>query len=162
MDSGPENPDIRIVGVDHAELVWKIVNTSFEEYRESEAPSSALMETVEHVRQALSNGKEQAVVCYIGNRPAGTARFYFDNGLYFRRLGVLPDYRGRGISKAIISWLEKYAREHGESRIWCNTRSSVARNMALYRGMGYRLENERFIERNNHKVGVATFSKSIA
>jgi len=161
MDNSANNLEFRIVEESEADLVWRIVNTSFEEYRNSEAPSSALLETVEHVKQALNNGREKAVVCYCDGRPAGTARFYSENGLYFRRLGVLPEFRRRGISKAIIGWLENYARSKGERRIWCNTRSSVDRNMYLYRSMGYELEGERTIQRNDSTVGVATFSKNL-
>lgn len=153
--------NFRIAKPEDSELVWKIVNISFQEYRDSDAPSSALMETSEHVRQAMSNGRERAVICYYEGKAAGTARFYFENGLYFRRLGVLPEFRGHGLSKAIISWLESFARSSGASRIWCNTRSSVERNMKLYEGMGYSLEENRTVERKGFEVGVATFSKSL-
>lgn len=161
MDSTADKLEIREVGVEQADLVWKIVNASFEEYRNSEAPSSALMETVEHVRQALSNGREHALVCYLNGQPAGTVRFYVEEGLYFRRLGVLPDYRRKGVSRSLIMWLEKYARENGEHRIWCYTRASVPRNMAMYRKLGYSLIEEREVERHSTTVNVATFSKSL-
>lgn len=162
MGSAPEKLEIREAGLEQADLVWKIVSTSFEEYRNSEAPSSALLETVEHVKQALANGSEHAIICYFEGEPAGAVRFYMEEGLYFRRLGVLPGYRRKGISRALISWLEDHARKMGESRIWCYTRSSVERNMAMYRNMGYVLENERTVERNSYQVGVATFAKYLA
>lgn len=142
-------------------LVWRIVNTSFEEYRNSEAPSSALMETEDHVRQTLNNGRERAVICYYGGKPAAAVRFYIEDGLYFRRLGVLPEYRRKGISKALISWLEEYALKKGESRIWCYTRSSVERNMSLYRSLGFELLDNVQVERNGKHVGIATFSKNL-
>lgn len=161
MGAVPDHLDFRVVSEEEADVVWGIVNTSFEEYRNSEAPSSALLETVEQVRQALSNGREKAMICYYDNTPAGSVRFYIENGLYFRRLGVLPEFRRMGISKAIIRWLENYATSSGQARIWCNTRSSVKRNMHLYSSMGYILEEQRTVQRNNKTVGVATFSKCL-
>lgn len=154
--------EIKMAGESDIGTVWRIVNIAFDEYRHSPVPSSALLETEEHVRQALNNGREHAIICYYGGQPAGTARFYLENGLYFRRLGVLPEFRGKGVTRAMIQWLEDYALTHGEKRIWCNTRSSVERNMSMYRNLGFSLIEDRIIERQGLKVGVATFSKDLS
>lgn len=151
----------RIASEDDSETIWGIIHGAFQEYRGDKAPLSAVYESPDHVRQALGNGREHGLICYYDGRPAGSVRFYSEEGLYFRRLGVLPEFRGLGISKAIISWLEEYARTNGESRIWCKTRTAVDRNMKLYSGMGFSLVLEENVERNGTEVGVATFSKNL-
>lgn len=153
---------IRIAEKGDASTLWKIVNESFEEYRNSEAPSSALLESESQVYEVLSKGFEQALICFYGSEPAGAVRFYIENGLYFRRLAVLPEFRGRGLSKAMIKWLESYAKNHGERKIWCRTRASVARNMHLYESLNYTISETMTVERNGKDVAVVTFQKELS
>ncbi len=106
-------------------------------------------------------GHEKGLICFVSGTPAGSVRFYSNDGLYFRRLAVLPEYRGRGLSKRMVMWLEEYASRNGEKRIWCNTRASIQRNMNLYISMGFKVIDQWFVERKGHDVLVATLSKSL-
>ncbi len=153
--------EIRIVSEDQAEILWQIVQESFKEYMNTGAPSSALLESQGQVKDSLKKGREKAIICYLRGEPAGCARFYKENGIYFRRLAVLPKFRGMKLSRVILEWLESYAIGMGEKRIWCNTRSSVQRNMQLYTSQGYIVERNWSVQRNGIKVAIATLSKNL-
>ncbi|CAN7765697.1 GNAT family N-acetyltransferase [Paenibacillus sp. LjRoot153] len=51
------------------------------------------------------------------------------NSLYFYRLSVSPEARGKGIAKSILNWLEEYAKKHGKSEIVCRVRMSIPKNI---------------------------------
>lgn len=129
---------IRPASAEDAHLVYKIMLSAFEEYRNSDTPSGALAETVSSIEEALRNGSEMALLYYLNGVPAGTVRFRTDNNsLYFFRLSVIPEARNRGIAKAMLAWLENYAKEHGLNEIWCKVRKSVPRNIRLYESAGF-------------------------
>lgn len=111
---------IRLATEKDAHLIHKIMLSVFEEYRNSDVPSGALNETVTSIEEALRDETEQALLYYKDGIPVGTVRFNMDgNSLYFFRLSVCPEARRRGIAKAMLSWLENYAKEQGITEIWC-------------------------------------------
>ena len=62
----------------------------------------------------------------------------FEDALEVKRVIVLPEYRGRGISKRIMSELETIARERGVGRLILQTGDRQVEAIALYEGIGYR------------------------
>ena len=58
--------------------------------------------------------------------------------LEVKRVIVLPDYRGQGISKRIMAELETIAGERGVSRLILQTGDRQVEAIALYVGIGYR------------------------
>ncbi|MFS0781466.1 GNAT family N-acetyltransferase [Bacillus sp. 1P06AnD] len=93
----------------NAKLVHDLMNQAFMEYKDEVPPSSALEETVESITIALE-GNEQALICYLNNKPIGMVRFQVKNNhVYFSRLSVLPEKQGIGIAKALLKALEEYA-----------------------------------------------------
>ncbi|WP_152395938.1 GNAT family N-acetyltransferase [Paenibacillus guangzhouensis] len=154
---------IRLAGVEEAHYVHQAMMAAFEEYRNADVPSSALHETVSSVEEALRNGSEQAVVCMNEEVPLGSARFKIDaSGLYFSRLSVSPEARGRGIAKRMLSWLENYAGEQGKSRVWCRVRMSAPQNIRLYQSVGYQVYREEMvINPNGFAVNTVLMEKII-
>lgn len=137
---------IRLATPEEAPLVHSVMLDAFEEYRGLAAPSGALRESLEYVEGLLREGVEQAALCLVDEVAAGSVRFlHSGDGLYFKRLAVRPGFRGRGVAMAIVGWLEEYARQNGESVIWCNVRSEVPRNVRLYASLGYEAYDERVI-----------------
>jgi putative acetyltransferase len=54
-----------------------------------------------------------------------------------KRMFVVPEHRGRGYSKAILTTLERMATESGYLAVRLETRAKQAAAIALYEGLGY-------------------------
>jgi GNAT superfamily N-acetyltransferase len=67
----------------------------------------------------------------------------FEDDLEVKRVIVLPEYRGRGISKQLMSELEIIGRESGAKRLILQTGDRQVEAIALYEAIGYR-QIERF------------------
>lgn len=160
---GKEEVVIRLADPDEAHLIHQITMAAFAEYEHDRVPSAALNETVEFIRERLEDGDEQALLCIQSGRPIGTVRFQMDeHSLSFFRLAACPKEQGKGRAKAMLAFLERYAKENGKKEIWCNVRRSVARNIRLYQSVGYALVQEQtVISANGVPVKVVMMKKEI-
>lgn len=154
---------IRLATAEDAHLIHKIILSAYEEYRYFDVPSSALYETVSSIEKSLKNGTEKALLYFNEGVPLGSVRFRTDaNSLYFFRLAVCPEARRRGIAKALLSWLENYAKEHGMKETWCKVRLSIPRNIQLYQSVGYVITREETITNSSGlPVKIAIMKKKI-
>jgi ribosomal protein S18 acetylase RimI-like enzyme len=141
---------IRLANAEDAHLIHQIMVLAFEEYRNMDVPSSALNETVSSIEESLKNGSEKALLCFRDGIPVGSVRFKTDkNSLYFFRLSVCPEARGKGIAKSMLAWLENYAKEYGKTEIWCSVRMSLPQNIQLYKSVGYIICKEEVVTNPN-------------
>lgn len=94
---------------------------------------------------------------------AGSVRFKLkEQALYFSRLSVTPSARGKGLAKAMLAWLEKYALENGKGKIECLVRAALPENISLYRSIGYKIvKNEEVNNSNGFSVKVAAMEKNL-
>lgn len=142
--------EIRLANEEETPMVHKLMLEAFEEYRFLEAPSSALNESLDTLQNALENGSEKALLCFVDGEPLGSTRFTIKgDSLYFSRLSVPPQARGKGIAKAILGWLEKYANENGKIKMECRVRASLPKNIHLYEAMGYIVTKEEDVTNPN-------------
>lgn len=79
-------------------------------------------------------------VGYIDDEPVAMGAWRsVDRGIgELKRMFVDERYRGRGYSRAILSWLENSAREHGVTFMILETNLNHPTAIALYRSAGYR------------------------
>jgi ribosomal protein S18 acetylase RimI-like enzyme len=141
---------IRLANAEDAHLIHQIMVLAFEEYRNMDVPSSALNETISSIEESLKKGSEKALLCFRDGIPVGSVRFKTDkNSLYFFRLSVCPEARGKGIAKSMLSWLENYAKEYGKTEIWCRVRMSLPQNIQLYKSVGYIICKEEVVTNPN-------------
>ncbi len=87
---------------------------------------------------------DTVVVAYDKNRPVGCGCFkrYDDETVEIKRVFVVPDYRGRKISRLILGELEKWARELGYARAILETGLKQTEAIGLYERSGYvKIEN---------------------
>ena len=157
------NIDIRLIEEKEIPLVHHLMLQAFEEYRKLDVPSSALDETVEGLANSIHLGLEQALVCLVDGTPIGCARFQMkDDYLYFSRLSVVPEVRGKGIATSIISWLEGVAKENEKSRLICKVRASLPKNIRLYEKLGfYMIEEKKVTNPNGFLVNTAQMEKAL-
>jgi ribosomal protein S18 acetylase RimI-like enzyme len=154
---------IRLANTEDAYLIHQIMVLAFEEYRDMDVPSSALNETVSSIEESLKNGFEKALLCFRDGVPVGSVRFKtVKNSLYFFRLSVSPEARGKGIAKSILTWLENYAKEYKKTEIWCRVRMSLPQNIQLYNSVGYIVCKEEVVTNpNGFSVKTVVMKKEI-
>ncbi|MCV9884195.1 GNAT family N-acetyltransferase [Metabacillus halosaccharovorans] len=131
-------------------VVYTLMLEAFEEYRTFDVPSSALNESLEALQKAVKSNLEKALLCSINGVPVGSCRFTMkEDTLYFSRLSVTPLARGKGIAKAMLLWLEKYAYNHSIGKIECRVRVSLPKNISLYKSLGYSITKEEAVTNPN-------------
>ncbi|MDI6871510.1 MAG: GNAT family N-acetyltransferase [Bacillota bacterium] len=155
--------EIRLATPEEAPLVHSVTLDAFAEYRNLPTPSGALSESLEDVEGLMREGVEQAALCLVDGVAVGSVRFLRSkDGLYFKRLAVRPGFRRRGIARAIVGWLEEYARQNGESVVWCNVRAEIQQNVRLYASLGYEAYDERVVVRSDGaRVPVVSMRKAV-
>lgn len=129
----------RLAAPGQAALVLGLIQLAFEEYRgRLEPPSAALEETLETVKATMHAGG--AALAEAGGQAVAAALFRSrDDCLYVGRVSVIPAHRGRGIARGLMLFLEDQARRLGRAAIEIGVRESLPSNVALYRGLGYRI-----------------------
>ena len=143
-----------------AELVHQIMCAAYLEYVGTvDPPMSATEESAAQVADALGRGG--AVLAWDGAAPVGSARYRISGDcVHIKRVSVLPEWRGRGIARAILLYIEDLGRRHGCSRARLQVRMSLSRNVKLYRRAGYQLINIKPHPRGQDTVG--TLVKELA
>lgn len=100
-------------------------------------PPSALRETADGVRKQLASGGGMAV------EVAGTLVGVLlwtpdDDGLWLARLAVAPEWRRKGIARALLAAAEAEARRRGLGYLRLGTRLALERNRHLFASCGFR------------------------
>jgi ribosomal protein S18 acetylase RimI-like enzyme len=111
---------------------------SFMEYQDKLFPSSgALRETEASIALKIAD-HGGAIIVWEDAVPIGTAIYYFiDNYMYIGRVSVIPAYRGKGIGKDIILFLEELARQQNYTETRVEGRLSIPQNISFYEKLGY-------------------------
>jgi ribosomal protein S18 acetylase RimI-like enzyme len=98
-----------------------------------------MLETAASLRAELRGGARLAVaLAGVDGRLAAMAkhREAEDATLYFSRLAVDPQMRGRGLARALLGRLRTAALNAGLQGLSCRVRADEAGNIALYRHLG--------------------------
>ena len=88
-----------------------------------------------------SQSLNQVVLIYMRNRAVacGAYKELTEESAELKRIFVLPDVRGRGISKRIVQELEADAQKSGYREIYLETGSKQQTAVSLYQSCGYEL-----------------------
>jgi GNAT superfamily N-acetyltransferase len=142
--------EIKIAEESDVPVVYRLMLEAFEEYRSLDVPSSAINESLEPLQIAIKSNSEKALLCSINGDPLGSCRFTMkEDTLYFSRVSVTPSARGKGIAKAMLLWLEKYASDNFKGKMACRVRVSLPKNISLYKSMGYFVTKEEVVTNPN-------------
>jgi GNAT superfamily N-acetyltransferase len=57
-------------------------------------------------------------------------------GPYIELLGVFPDYRGKGLGKQVLAWVETEARRESKN-LWVLTSSFNHQALSFYQSLGF-------------------------
>jgi GNAT superfamily N-acetyltransferase len=128
---------VREASVDEVEVLRSILAGAFEEYEgRLDPPSGVHAESAESLAGRMRHGG--ALVCEIDGEVAGCAFYAREAGfLYVGRVGVLPEFRGRGVGGWLLEAAERRARELGYERVRLNVRLALERLRAYYAARGY-------------------------
>lgn len=82
---------------------------------------------------------EAVIVAYSNNKPVGCGCFkpFDEKTVEIKRMFVLPEFRGKGISKIVLGNLEEWASELGYSKSVLETGKGQPEAIGLYQKMGY-------------------------
>jgi ribosomal protein S18 acetylase RimI-like enzyme len=145
--------NIRIKNVIHEDdiyLVHKIMLEAFEEYRHLDVPSSAIHEPLTSLKDSINKGLEKALLCTVNGIPTGSLRYKIeDHFLYFSRVSVKPEGRGKGIAKVMLNYLEEQANILEKNELRCRVRMSLPSNKNLYHSVGFKIEQEETVTNPN-------------
>lgn len=140
---------IRPAELGDAAIIVMLIQNAFEEYRgKLDPPSGAHSEKMETIEGLLRN--EHGLLALWAGNPVGAV--FFDvrpNEVYLHRLSVLPDFRGRGISKALVDEVECQARQFGKRCVSLNVRVALPHNRSYYEKLGYAITGFDFHEGYN-------------
>lgn len=84
------------------------------------------------IEEMLGNSSAIAVIAVIDNETAGYVGAYIGGDvLYINNIGVLPAFRRKGIAKALLNTLFRYAAEYGavEATLEVRQSNTAARNL---------------------------------
>jgi GNAT superfamily N-acetyltransferase len=130
---------VRHAAADEAALLSGLILKAFSAYPVPLVPpSSAPRETPEVVRAKLVTD-HGAGIAEIGATPVGCVLFTreADDRLYLGRLAVLPPWRGRGVARALLAFVETEARRLGARTISLSVRIALPDNQRLFASCGF-------------------------
>lgn len=84
---------------------------------------------------------KNALICYDGEKAIGIGAYkeYDTKTAEIKRMYTLPEYRGKGIAKAILNELETWAKEEGYRTAILETGHLQKDAIGLYQKLGYRV-----------------------
>jgi ribosomal protein S18 acetylase RimI-like enzyme len=131
------NLQIRLATREEAPLVHQIMQAAFAEYTGVlNPPSGANRETVADVEGSMAQGG--AIIAWKDQSATGSARFRLElDYFYIGRVAVLPNFRGAGIGRALMEYLEQLAVKKGLLTIHLSVRMSLPQNLQFYEKLGY-------------------------
>ncbi|WNM23287.1 GNAT family N-acetyltransferase [Demequina capsici] len=114
-----------------------VMHRAFDEYTAKGETSGAMLETPLTLALEIETGLGVAIA-RVDGRPVALAKHHDagDGSLYFGRLGVVPEARGRGIASTLVAALREAARAEGLQGLSCLVRAQEDDNIALYERLG--------------------------
>jgi predicted N-acetyltransferase YhbS len=129
---------LRPIEITDAAEVAALIRRAFASITPPLVPSpSALKETTETVAATISKGG--GAVAEAAGGIVGSALWdERDGGLYIGRISVSPDFRRRGVARALVLAGEAEARLREMPRVHLATRLALVSNRQLFASLGFR------------------------
>lgn len=87
---------------------------------------------------AVQISMEHMYIAVFQSAFAGYVVFYpEDETLHLENVAVLPSFRGRGIGKKLIAFVEEKAKQSGKQSVELYTNEVMSENLAMYPRLGY-------------------------
>ncbi|MBD5130743.1 MAG: GNAT family N-acetyltransferase [Ruminococcaceae bacterium] len=94
-----------------------------------------------YTRYSAAENIEKVWVAFEDNTPIGCVayRTKTDDTGEVKRLFIRSGYRGKGISKALLSEVKSYAKAQGCTKLFLDTRITLEPAVSLYRSFGFEI-----------------------
>jgi putative acetyltransferase len=133
------NIEIREAAPDDAPAIASVLYNSFLEHRAAYTAPAFAATTPGADTVAARMGEGPAWVALLDGVIVGTvAAAPRPEGLYVRSMAVLPEARGHRIGELLLEHVERYARDHGHTRMYLSTTPFLDRAITLYERWGFR------------------------
>lgn len=129
---------IRRATIADAALMSELIIAAFSAYPfPLNPPSSAIKETADAIRAKFAD--HGGCIAEIGHAAVGCVLFTPEagNALYLGRLAVHPQWRGRGIARALIAFVEDEARRLDLHKVRLKVRIALPDNQRLFASCGF-------------------------
>lgn len=132
------NLEIRLANIDE---LPNILSLTEQAYSVSHFPGGPISKPhfSETLEEDILGGKMFLFVAMLGDAMVGTVRYEIkdDGTLYLSQMGVLPEYRKRGIGSSLIQAAEDHAKENGHTEmcLGCMREKNLP---PYYSAMGYK------------------------
>lgn len=132
---------IRTAGPDEAEMIASITRIAFEQFTHRVYPPfRAHSQTPSHVRYEIEVQRFVYGVAVVGGRPAGHVRYRLRPGyMHVSRLAVLPGFRGYGVGRKLMAWVEREAHRLHARILRGEVRTVLRDVLQYYMDIGYRV-----------------------
>lgn len=125
-------------------LVAKVIRKSFAEYRNGRRSPRSASISKGRVRREMRKGDRRYGLAFLGERAVGAIGYKTRAGrLTFGPVGVLPEYRGRGVGAALVRWIEERAKEEKCRRLQAQVLRGLSSLVRFYERLGYRTVKNR-------------------
>jgi len=96
-------------------------------------------DSVYYTRYNASENIQKVWIAYSDDTPVGCIAYRKKSpGIgEVKRMFIRNEYRGRGISKALLTTIEEHARRCGDHTLYLDTRITLEPAMSLYRRFGF-------------------------
>lgn len=108
-------------------------------WRQAAAPG--ITDTAEDLRRAIADSPAHVLVAQVGSRVIGSVIGTFDGWRgNFYRLAVHPEFRRRGIARALVAEVEQWLGRQGAKRITALVEKDRPWAMSFWEAAGYRVD----------------------
>ena len=141
---------IREINISDAEEIQKICKTALGYDVDISTVSNQInklsCDNKNHILAVYEDENTKKVIGFI--HAQGYESVYSDTGLNILGLAVDPDFRGNGVGKKLIGYIEKYAMDNGISFIRLNSANHRVEAHKFYENIGYTSDKlqKRFIK----------------
>lgn len=74
-----------------------------------------------------------------GDKIIGARNGYYEAGMFWSDWGIAhPLYRRKGISRALMTFLEKKLKKEGVHKIWCDSRTNNKESISALKKLGFK------------------------
>lgn len=132
---------IRTAGLNDAEAISSITRRAFEQFTSRVYPPfRAHSQTATHVRYEMDVKRFVYGLAEVDGKAAGHVRYRMRPGyMHVSRLAVLPDYRGYGVGRKLMAWVEGEAHRLRVRLLRGEVRSVLKEVLQYYLDIGYQV-----------------------